>query len=800
MSIELGTAPLRARNGRTLTSVHSEPGARGADVLLRRFKMVLAMFALLTFSGIAAAWPSVTISSPTAGSTVSGVVTVTLSTSGATGAFLKVNNTTLRPVATSPFRFSWDTRAGPNGLVTLAAYATDSAGNGSVSRLVVSVSNGSGTGTPPPPTPTADTSPPSVSISAPSAGSTLRGTVAVSVTATDNVGIARVEARVNGTLIGTDTASPYTFSWDTTRVADGSATLAVSAYDAAGNAASASSTVSVRNATVSGVPTLTVNAVNAPGSVSVGIYPEDLAGLGTALATVTRSYNVNSRVWLTAPLRSGNNYFVKWQRDGVDFSRASTASVVLDASHTLTAVYEAPSCSGVAVYPGTNSIASAMSGRAGGTTYCIKAGVHRFTTAVSPRVGDKFIGEPGAVLNGAKVLTSFLREGSYWVATGQTQREALFNSANCMPASPACIYPEKVFRDGVELTQVTALSSLGAGRFFFDYTNYKIYLFDDPSGHTIEATTGSGGIVGFNGGPYDGVTVKNLVFEKFGGGVTGTSSHSALKSASGWIVENNVFRYASNMGVLNGKSIVRNNHIHHNGKYGIVGDGTFEGNVIEFNNTDGHTGTDAGGSKFLRTNGAIIRGNVFANNRERAVWADYDNINMTIEDNIVVDNIEVGIYYEVSCHGVIRNNVLSGNNTMKAGKSLWHGAAIYSRSSRDVQIYGNHVDAITGVHGIGVRGDDTGGAQTVYTAPNCGTIDSRNVSVRDNVVWLGAGDQHGRVGPGTGSTYNIWFTNNTYYLTDPTAGYFQYDGSIALKTKSTWQAAGQDTGGRFLQY
>jgi thermitase len=100
-------------------------------------------------------------------------------------------------------------------------------------------------------TPPADTASPTVAISNPLAGSTVSGSVAVGVTAGDNVGVSKVELRVNGALYATDTNSPFGFSWDTTRLANGSANLQAVAYDAAGNTgASATTTVSVSNVTV----------------------------------------------------------------------------------------------------------------------------------------------------------------------------------------------------------------------------------------------------------------------------------------------------------------------------------------------------------------------------------------------------------------------------------------------------------------------------------------------------------------------------------------------------------------------
>lgn len=93
----------------------------------------------------------------------------------------------------------------------------------------------------------ADTAAPTVGIGAPVAGATVSGLVAVDVSASDNVGVSRVDFLVNGSKIASDTTAPYAFSWDSTAVADGNVSLTAYAYDAAGNYASRSVSVSVAN-------------------------------------------------------------------------------------------------------------------------------------------------------------------------------------------------------------------------------------------------------------------------------------------------------------------------------------------------------------------------------------------------------------------------------------------------------------------------------------------------------------------------------------------------------------------------
>lgn len=94
-----------------------------------------------------------------------------------------------------------------------------------------------------------DTQAPSAALTAPLAGDTVSGLVAVNMAASDNVGVIRADLKVNGTVVATDTSAPFGFSWDSAGVANGTATLTVVAYDAAGNAgASPSVAVNVANA------------------------------------------------------------------------------------------------------------------------------------------------------------------------------------------------------------------------------------------------------------------------------------------------------------------------------------------------------------------------------------------------------------------------------------------------------------------------------------------------------------------------------------------------------------------------
>src|SRR2546422_606574 len=95
----------------------------------------------------------------------------------------------------------------------------------------------------------ADVTSPTVSLTAPVTGVTASGTVMVSASATDNVGIVGVQFKLDGVNLGAeDTTNAYSISWNSTLAANGTHTLTAVARDAAGNSAtSAAVSVTVDN-------------------------------------------------------------------------------------------------------------------------------------------------------------------------------------------------------------------------------------------------------------------------------------------------------------------------------------------------------------------------------------------------------------------------------------------------------------------------------------------------------------------------------------------------------------------------
>jgi chitodextrinase len=113
----------------------------------------------------------------------------------------------------------------------------------------------------------ADSTPPVVSLTEPVNGARLGGTIALSATATDNIAVDHVDFLVNGTVVNTDSTSPYSFNWDSTSIADGSTTIAARAVDVSNNPATSTVTITVDNTppdtTITANPAVLTNSASA---------------------------------------------------------------------------------------------------------------------------------------------------------------------------------------------------------------------------------------------------------------------------------------------------------------------------------------------------------------------------------------------------------------------------------------------------------------------------------------------------------------------------------------------------------
>jgi subtilisin family serine protease len=142
-----------------------------------------------------------------------------------------------------------------------------------------------------------DTTAPTTSITAPTGGSTVSGSaVTVSASASDNVGVTKVDFYVGTTLIGSDTTSPYSISWDTTTYTNASYTLTSKAFDAAGNVGTSGAvSVTVSNGGGGGTCSTSSQLLANPGFESGNVSWTTTSGV---ISATTNSRTGSYSAWL----------------------------------------------------------------------------------------------------------------------------------------------------------------------------------------------------------------------------------------------------------------------------------------------------------------------------------------------------------------------------------------------------------------------------------------------------------------------------------------------------------------------
>ncbi len=226
--------------------------------------------------------PNTTITSPSAGATLSGTTQVTVSASdgnGISSVSLYVDGVYQSSDNTAPYAISLDTRNWPDGDHTLKIRGWDRAGNGKDIQITVTFSN--------------NAQPPAVSLVQPVADSVVRGSVVVTASAVVN-GYASgsyVEFYLDGALLATDSTAPYSVTWSTTTTSDGAHTLSARGFDSSGTGGAASAiSLTVDNT----LPTLYVDVPShlqgvSGTSVRVAGWAIDTAGV------VSHTFRINGQ-------------------------------------------------------------------------------------------------------------------------------------------------------------------------------------------------------------------------------------------------------------------------------------------------------------------------------------------------------------------------------------------------------------------------------------------------------------------------------------------------------------------------
>lgn len=279
-----------------------------------------AAAAVAALPGGAAGNPSARFTRPAVGSHLRAVPGFSLVTSpDVVSVQLLVDGAVVATDTSAPWRVWWNS-AGRNGAVNVSLVATDADGyttSVGPGRFII------------------DNTAPRVAFRAPAVRAHVRGTVRVTPQVVDNAAVARVQLLVNGRVVATDTAAPWSLGWLSGRT-NSYVTLGLRAYDHAGNVASATRVVAVdntrptvaitkgpkHNARVSGTVRLTVAARDRNGIHRVEVVVNGkLAARDTrapyTFGIPTRKYGRKLTVMVRAYDRAGNVRYVTtrtWRR------------------------------------------------------------------------------------------------------------------------------------------------------------------------------------------------------------------------------------------------------------------------------------------------------------------------------------------------------------------------------------------------------------------------------------------------------------------------------------------------------
>ncbi|MFC5993670.1 right-handed parallel beta-helix repeat-containing protein [Pseudonocardia hispaniensis] len=459
----------------------------------------------------------------------------------------------------------------------------------------------------------------------------------------------------------------------------------------------------------------------------------------------------------------------------------------------------ARSCQGVAVTP-ADDVQALIDAHPPATTFCLSAGTYRLETPLEPKRGDALIGHRGAVLSGSKVLTDWRLDGRLWVANGFLPA-AFGTHGQCMPSAPQCAFAEDVFFDKRRLERVASPAAVVPGTVYADYSTNTIIIGADPRSHLVEQAVAPSLVRA----AVDEVTVANLVLEQAANeaqvGAVDSRRISPYFAGSGWRILNNEVRLNHGVGIgFAGASIVRGNHVHHQGQLGFsawAGDSILSNNEISFNGTAGYSAEwEAGGGKsWLTTRLKLVHNHVHGN-MGPGLWADGGNIDMTYEYNRIDDNWGAGIQHEISYDALIRYNDINRNGRRHKGWAWEAGIQIQSSGG---------IDRIEVAHNVvrhnanGITLIDSGDRTWERPAPH-GPHVVRNVWVHDNVVTMVEDSTTGAVEDtgdrGIFTTRNNRFDANTYYLPALTGPYFSWFGEDMEWSRWRGSGSGNDVNGR----
>ncbi len=293
------------------------------------------------------------------------------------------------------------------------------------------------------------------------------------------------------------------------------------------------------------------------------------------------------------------------------------------------------------LWPGSN-IPFLISFQPAGTTYCLRAGVHAITGAITPKRGDTFVGEFGAIL-----------DGSGWSTSDDTQ--AAFRAHN-----------QDIDYVTIRNLVIRNMPQRGIHAYYYMADHWTIEY------NEIAHTRYTGLVF-----PGDSIIRNNYIHHSQFAGYMGPYAHNT-------VVEGNEIAYNGGQNkIAETRNVTfRNNFVHHNAGTGIWYDSNNTGSVVEGNRVE-----DNGliGIFYEISSDGIIRNNTIRRNADAGVMLSVTR-DMQIYNNTFDSNFRA-ITYFLNCPSLAQStsfdlaNNAAYDNTIIVGTRSGALAGVFSYAS-----------------------------------------------------------------------------------------------------------------------
>lgn len=317
----------------------------------------------------------------------------------------------------------------------------------------------------------------------------------------------------------------------------------------------------------------------------------------------------------------------------------------------------------------------------GGTTFCLRAGIHYLDRSIVPKTGDAFVGEYGAILHGT------------WTSNDDTQ---------------AAFRAHQQDIDGVTIRNLVIRNFRQGIHAYAQWSDHWTIEFN-------EIASNYSGIVF----PSDSIIRNNYIHHNFNHGYQGLYSHNST------IENNEIANNGWQQKVMESNNVTfRNNFVHHNEGTGIWYDANNTGALIEGNRVEDN---GSAGVWYEISGNVIIRNNAIRRSLETGIFIamskDADIYNNTLEGNFR------GITYFLNCPSIgggvigfdLANNSAHDNRIVVDSRSGALASAFsYTGSCTSTQLapYQNGLKNITFSHNnYDVPLPDTGAYWWLWDGP-----------------------------------------------------------------------------------